>query len=324
TDYCDGDQEGCAWTGDPHESASVRADVNIRPWHWDGDRLITSSTVGDSVTTMSRRFPSKRRVRGVQFATQQSGPVQLVPDPDFAAPLATHWVPVGDVVAMEHSEDFATTLGTAVRVLRSSGLNTWAELGDAYPTWADLEAGDPSTGDPTWEFLEGDSTVIGGGGIEQRTAVQVSGSGRVRAAARVYADHALAAPLTLQILSANGDVLAERDQVVTAGKIVEWSVGYTLGEVPTLHQTWADIRSGGGGIEQRTAVQVSGSGRVRAAARVYADHALAAPLTLQILSANGDVLAERDQVVTAGKIVEWSVGYTVGEVPTLHQTWADI
>lgn len=241
TDYCDGDQEGCAWTGDPHESASVRADVNIRPWHWDGDRLITSSTVGDSVTTMSRRFPSKRRVRGVQFATQQSGPVQLVPDPDFAAPLATHWVPVGDVVAMEHSEDFATTLGTAVRVLRSSGLNTWAELGDAYPTWADLEAGDPSTGDPTWEFLEGDSTVIGGGGIEQRTAVQVSGSGRVRAAARVYADHALAAPLTLQILSANGDVLAERDQVVTAGKIVEWSVGYTVGEVPTLHQTWADI-----------------------------------------------------------------------------------
>lgn len=242
TDYCDGDQEGCSWSGTAHQSSSVRQDVNIRPWYWDGDRLMTSSNVETSVTTMSRRFSSKRRVRGVQFATQQSSSVQLAPDPDFARPdLADAWSPVGDVISMDRSEDFSTTLGTAVKILRSSGLNTWQELRDSYLTWEALESGDVGGSQPTYDVLEGDSSVIGGGGIEQTQAVQVSASGRVRAAARVYADHALAGPLTLQILSATGDVLAEKDQIVTAGKIVEWSVGYTVGEAPVVRQTWTDI-----------------------------------------------------------------------------------
>lgn len=242
TDYCDGEQEGCSWTGTANASTSVRHDVNILPWFWDGDRLVTSSNVETSVTTMSRRFPSKRRVRGVQFATQQSGSVQLAPDPDFMLPdLAENWLPVGDVISMATSDDFSTTLGTAVKILRSSGLNTWQELSSAYLTWSALESGEVGGEQPTWSVLEGDSSVVGGGGIEQRTAVQVSQSGRVHAAARVYADHSLSGPLTLQILSSTGDVLAEKDQIVTAGKIVEWSVGYTVGETPATRQTWNDI-----------------------------------------------------------------------------------
>lgn len=242
TDYCDGTQDGCSWTGTANASTSVRESVNIRPWYWDGDRLITSSNVETSVTTMSRRFSSRRRVRGVQFATQQSSAVQLAADPDFANPeLATNWLPVGDVVTMENSEDFSSTLGTAVKILRSSGLNTWAELSGSYLIWDALEAGEVGGEQPTWSILEGDSSVTGGGGIEQRAAVQVSGSGRVYAAARVYADHTLSGPLTLQILSSTGDVLAEKDQIVTAGKVVEWSVGYTVGETPVVHQTWTDI-----------------------------------------------------------------------------------
>lgn len=241
TDYCDGDQDGCSWTGTADQSTSVREGVEIRPWTWDGDRLVTGSGVDSSVTTMSRRFPSKRRVRGVQFATQQSSAVQLVPDPDFAAELAANWVPVGDVIDMERNEDFSTTLGTAVKILRASGLNTWSELGGFYPTWTALESGNADIGQPTWNSLEGDGSVVGGGGIELRSPVQVSERARIWAAARVYADHTLSTPLTLQVLSASGDVLAEKDQIVTAGKVVEWSVGYTVGETPEIHQTWNDV-----------------------------------------------------------------------------------
>lgn len=239
TDYCDGDQDGCAWTGTPNASTSTRQDVNIRPWGWNGDWLVTGSDVSTSFTTMSKRFSSKRRVRGVQFATQQSSAVQLVPDPDFASDdLTVTWTSVGDVLSMEQSDDISATLGTAVKISRSSSRNTWGELRAAYPTWGDILT---SPDHPSYAFLEGDKTDVGFGGIALRNAVQVSESGRVWAAARVYADHALVAPLTLQILSAKGDVLAQKDQVVQAGKVVEWSVGYTIGEGPVSTQTWANV-----------------------------------------------------------------------------------
>jgi len=242
TDYCDGGQDGCSWTGTPNASTSTREGVNIRPWAWNGDTLMTGSDVVEPMTTMSRRFSSKRRVRGVQFATQQSSAVQLVSDPDFAATdLEAAWVPVGDVVSMEHSDDITTTLGTAVKVLRSSSLNTWFELRSAYLTWDGVQGSDTRPGMPAYSTLEGDATDVGYGGIALRHPVQVSESGRVWAAARVYADHALGTSLTLQILSSAGDVLAQKEQTVTAGKVIEWSVPYTVGETPTIAQTWADV-----------------------------------------------------------------------------------
>lgn len=238
-DYCDGDQEGCVWNGTPHASTSTRQSVDIRPWGWDGDKLFTGSNVGAPVTTMSKRFSSKRRVRGIQFATQQSSAVQLLTDPDFADTTMANWMSIGDVISMTLSQDVNSTLGTAVKVLRSSSLNTWGELRGAYPTWGALENNDGELA--TYDVLEGDSSAVGYGGIALRNAVQVSEAGRVWAAARVYADHALDTPLTLQILSASGDVLAQKDQIVQAGKVVEWSVGYTIGEGPVGNQTWADI-----------------------------------------------------------------------------------
>lgn len=247
TDYCDGDQPGCAWNGTPHVSASTRQEINIRPWGWDGDRLVTGSNVETSVSTMSRRFASKRRVRGVQYATQQSASVQLAPDSDFnAADLEASWRPVGDVISMEHSDDINSTLGNAVKVLRSSSVNTWGELRTAYATWSAVQASEDGEDLPVYGTLEGDGSAVGYGGIAMRGPVQVSGSGRVTAAARVYTDHTLTGPLTLQIVSSFGDVLASKDQVVSAGRVVEWEVGYTIGETPTITETY-------GGIMQRDA-----------------------------------------------------------------------
>lgn len=241
TDYYDGSMPGGFWNGTANNSTSTRTDVNIRPWAWDGDKLISGSSI-DSVTTQSRRFSSKRRVRGVQFATQQSASVQLVPDPDFIQPvLLTNWIPQGDTLVMEHSDDVNSTLGNSVKIVRSSAVNTWGGLRATYPSWQSVEDSQTNPDEPTYLMLEGDNTALGYGGIRSRNSVQVSGSGRVTAAARVYANHTLATPLQLQILSSNGDVLATADQTVAAGKVVEWTVGHTVTNPDTSPSTWASI-----------------------------------------------------------------------------------
>ncbi len=241
TDYYDGSLPGGQWNGTPNASTSTRTDVDINPWGWDGDRLYTGSSI-ESATTRSRRFPSLRSVRAVQFASQQSNAVQLVPDPDFtAAHIEDSWLPVGDVITMEKSVDFETTLGNSVKILRSSSINTWSEIAGQFATWASIEASSTDPLLPTYDILEGDASVIGYGGIALRNAVQISESGRVTAAARVYSDHALATPLILQIVSAAGDVLAEAVQEVRAGLVVEWTLDYTLAPVSSAAETWDDI-----------------------------------------------------------------------------------
>lgn len=241
TDYCDGTQPGCVWNGTVNNSTSTRAAVSIRPWGWDGENLISNSFTGEPVATISKRFSSQRRVRGVQFATQQSGPVQLVPDPEFADETLAKWRPIGDVVSMEISDDVEATLGRVIKLHRSSALNTWAELRDTYGTYGGIVSSNPAALEPSFFTLQGDQGSVGYGGITMTEPVQVSRAGRVEAAARVWSDHSLSAPLTLQILSASGDVLAQEDQVVQAGRVVEWSVGYTIGETPTGALTWADV-----------------------------------------------------------------------------------
>jgi len=239
TEYCDGTQPGCHWNGTANASTSTRDEISIRPWAWDGDKLVTAGSLDAPRTTTSRRFSSKRRVRGIQFATGQSSAVQLVPDPDFIDALIETWVPDGDVLSMELSDEASSTVGSAIRIHRSSSLNTWGELRTAYPTW---EAIATIGGEQvTYSTVQGDASVAGGGGLKLRNPVQVSEAGRVYAAARVYADHTLTDPLTLQILSSSGEVLAEKTQPVQAGKIVEWSVGHTIGEVPAVVRTWGDI-----------------------------------------------------------------------------------
>ncbi len=241
TDYYDGSMPGGSWNGTTNNSTSTRTDINIRPWAWDGDKLISGSSI-DSVTTQSNRFSSKRRVRGIQFATQQSASVQLLADPDFAAPtLLDNWIPQGDTIIMEHSNDVNSTLGNTVKIIRSSAVNTWGSLHESYSSWGAVENSQAGPLDPTYLALEGDNTALGYGGLRSRNSVQVSGSGRVTAAARVYANHTLATPLQLQILSSNGDVLAIAEQNVTAGKVVEWTVGHTVTPAQTEPLTWADI-----------------------------------------------------------------------------------
>lgn len=241
TDYYDGSLPGGKWNGTPNASTSTRTNIDINPWGWDGDKLFTGSSL-EPGQTQSNRFPSRRAVRAIQFASQQSNPVQLVPDPDFVSPhLEDTWLPVGDVITMEVSSDFATTLGNSVKVLRSSAINTWGEIRGNYPTWGSIAGSNNDPLLPTYSDMEGDASVIGYGGIALRSPVQVSEVGRVTAAGRVYADHALSTPLILQIVSADGDILASTTQEVRAGRVVEFFVDYAVQPTSQTAQTWGDI-----------------------------------------------------------------------------------
>lgn len=241
TDYCDGTQPGCIWNGTADNSTSTRSPVNIRPWQWDGDKLLTSSGLGEPVTTQSRAFASKRHVRGVQFASSQTGAVRLISDDDFDDPTMKSWKADGDVTEMVLSQDFNSIIGSAVKITRSSAINTWSELASQYTSYSQIESSNPSPYFPSWNDLEGGTGAIGYGGIKLLNPIQVSQGGRVYAAARVYSDHALTGPLVLQILASDGTVLAEKVQDVSAGKIVEWTVGYTIGDTPVTTATWDAI-----------------------------------------------------------------------------------
>lgn len=241
TDYVDGSIAGASWNGTADNSTSTRSAINIRPWTWDGEKLVTSSGLEDPVTTWSRSFASKRHVRGVQFATSQTGAVRLVHDDDFDDPAMASWTADGDVTEMVLSEDFNSIIGSAVKITRSSAINTWDELVSSYASYNEIAASNPSPYLPSWNDLEGGTGAAGYGGIRLLNPVQVSQGGRVYAAARVYSDHALSGPLALQILSSEGNVLAEKIQDVSAGKIVEWTVGYTIGDTPVTTATWDAI-----------------------------------------------------------------------------------
>lgn len=243
TDYTDGSMAGSAWTGTADASTSTRTAVDINPWTWDGDKLVTAggTILANPVTTQSKTFSSRRRLRGIQFATQQSSSVQLLPDPDFTDPTLAHWVAAGDVLDMEQSQDFNSTLGSTLKITRSSEVNTWGELKTAYPSWGSIQAAATLPAYVSYAILEGDSTAVGFGGVQSRAPIEVSQSGRVYAAARVYTTSALQGPLHLQILGYNGDILTESVQPVQSGHIVEFYVGYTVGSVASVSNTWGSI-----------------------------------------------------------------------------------
>jgi hypothetical protein len=202
----------------------------------------------ETISTQSQVFSSRRKVTGLQFATQQTPPIQLIDDPDFDDQGLTYWKAYGDGTVTP-SDDFTTDIGTLVKVERDSTANFWGNLEQRFPTWGDIE-----DAELTWGDLEVSESSSPFGGIEASLSYQASPEGRLYAAARVYAPKALTAPLLLQLVSDEGDVLSSEPIEVPAGQVTEWYSSYTIGEsgdvtVTTWGQieqqglTWADVEA---------------------------------------------------------------------------------
>jgi hypothetical protein len=221
--------------------------VNIDPasldqadsWGWAPGMLLSPGSTSYPAQVQSGIFNSTHLVRGVQFATVQSDPVQLLADPDFSDPALASWEAVGDAEALAFAPVNAQ-LGNMVQITRQGGVYGWAYLTANGQTWAQISAQFP-----TWAaILDNNVSNAYGGMAYAGTPVPTTGAGRVFVAARVFAPAALDAPLTLQLLDgATGSVLAEESQAVLGGTVTEWFAGYTLGSAVPGTGTWATMMS---------------------------------------------------------------------------------
>ncbi len=201
---------------------------NIEPgftWNFNPNSLSTANN-NDCVAT-SRAINTRHNIKAVQFATQQTEPIQLVPDHDFKDPaLSTYnwddddnWTKVGDVTLLYNASDDSVQMLRYVvppqkALKRTGGLIQ----GIVQPVFSER----------TLTFADEAAAAATYGGIESGL-LGPSDKGRIYAAARVTATKELTNPLLLQIISdSTGEVLAENTATAHQGEMVEWYVGYDL------------------------------------------------------------------------------------------------
>lgn len=218
----------------------------LTPGGWElvpGTGLSAPSNLTGIAQAESVTLNSLHGVTGVQFATVQSDPVQLISDPDFSQDGFAGWGATGDALPLAPSP-VSSQLGTMVSVSRGQGspqLDTpyapaswayleswgsWQAVQDQFPSWFDF-------GLPPVSSAMGGIAYTG-------PPVATTEAGRIYAAARVFSPVALSAPLYLQLLDGpTGAVIAEAEQAVAGGTVTEWFAGFTLGTGEMSQNTWA-------------------------------------------------------------------------------------
>lgn len=177
--------------------------------------------VPETAELTSSVFHSQRKVTAIQFATQQSPAIQLIPDSDVGDAALANWVSVGDAGLNQIAQSISAA-GSMIQVTRNPSTSFYGVLETTYQTYQGIEG--MSYGD----IEQRNSKVTPIGGVGSTAVVPISGRGRLYAAARVYAPQDLTSPLHVQIVDSYGSVLAEEISDVKAGQIAEWYVPYDL------------------------------------------------------------------------------------------------
>ncbi|MCW2930046.1 MAG: hypothetical protein JWM19_1008 [Actinomycetia bacterium] len=227
------------------DAANISAD-SLTPGGWTlqpGTGLVAPGNISGGAQVQSAVLNSSHAVTGVQFATVQSPPVQLLDDPDFSAPGFASWGPVGDALPLATAAA-SSQLGTMASVTRGSASGpggaplTWAGLESSYASWQVLSGAVPSWYDFSLPPVTSTMGGIGYTGVP----VPTSGAGRLYVAARVFSPVALSAPLYLQLLDgATGTVIAEEPRSVSGGTVTEWFAGFTIGQGTVSENTWQEV-----------------------------------------------------------------------------------
>lgn len=212
----------------------------------DGLNVPTDLDLSAHNVLASQVLNSQRSVRGIQFATVQTPPRQLLPDDDFDDPFLLHWEPIGDVDELRTADQYTSTIGSTVEVSRTLRAKNWSEL-EGY-SWNDIEAlvmsdDEPPVPTTTWGDLDGTdpsgSSAIGG---LQSEFVSPSAAGRLYLAVRVIAPTTLNADLLLQLVAEDETILATEPVPVQAGQVGEFTVGVTIGETSTrIGRPWTQM-----------------------------------------------------------------------------------
>ena len=285
------------------------------------NQIFTPEAVNQSMAT-STTFASKRRVRGIQFATQQSPPIQLLSDPDFRDPELDTWAAYGTAV-IEPETLSSSDIGTSVVITRTQRNATWEEVEAAYgSTTVRIFA---VTLTDTGDLVSADEHGLADDDII--TFASIVGTTGITAGTPYYVISATTD--TFQVSATQGGSALALTTDGTAD--VHQTQVHTWQEIEDTNQTWYSMEHEGvigeayGGITGTEVVSVSERGRVYGAARVFSEVDLSSPVYLQIVSETGDVLAESAASPLAGQITEWVVEYTIGEGgQTSTRTWAEV
>lgn len=217
--------------------------VEINTWTYRPGSLRTGGSA--YATAESKVFRSISPIEAVQFAAQQTPPIQLVRDHDFRDldnlvdykwddPLRVHLY--GDADAFYRVDDHT------VKVARQVVQHPYGAM-DGTPYGDDGDTPGPADDleDFTYGELEAISTKVDTiGGLETHILIP-SPSGRVHAATRVVAETDIENPIYLQILDDQDRLLAEEPRTMLAGETAEWSIGYTIGSLVEINDfTYGD------------------------------------------------------------------------------------
>lgn len=226
-----------------HDDHDLIFEAGVPNWSLGQGQIFTPAGLGAPVTMVSKPLNSFRAIRGIQFATTQTPPVQLLKDPDFDDTSLQYWQPLGDAT-IAPDPFFNTDIGSLVRITRAGEAATWGSM-EENGTWNQIEDLDPNPYLPTYDSLSGSILPGAQGGIQSFQDVDVSPIGKLYAAARILAPTNLSAPVVLQLLNGDGTVLAQESATATAGQIVEWSVEYNIGTggVPDGTRLWSDVEA---------------------------------------------------------------------------------
>lgn len=225
---------------DDHDLEYTEGEPN---WALGDGQIYTPPELGAPVTMTSQPLNSFRAIRGLQFATTQSPPKQLLTDPDFDDLSLQYWQPLGDAT-IEPDPYFNTDIGSLVRITRAGEAVTWGSM-ETNGTWNQIEDLDPNPYMPTYESIAGTIAPGAQGGIQSYESIQVSPIGKLYAAARILAPKTLTAPVVLQLLNGDGTVLAQESATAQAGQVVEWSVEYNIGTggAPEGTRLWTEVEA---------------------------------------------------------------------------------
>jgi hypothetical protein len=180
-------------------------------------------------------FTSNRVVRAVQFATQQSDPLQILPDDDFLDPAHTSWTAVGDATLAPELTTHQV-LGTMLQIDRAPQPGSWGQIELSATDWLSVNSF-------TFGALESPTTTISTIGGVSSLPLSMPSGGQVHVAARIIAPAGLAEPLHVQIYDEVADrVLADEQVDVEPNKVTEWFTSYPLDDLQSADVfRWKDF-----------------------------------------------------------------------------------
>lgn len=199
-------------------------------WNITPGNAWTGASLGDAAVIESAVYPVRNKISGIQFATQQTDAIQIVPDDQFRDPSLAYsmwddpdrWHRIGDATLAYQASEQQVLVRRAVETISNIDPHDQGLTQDPVH--------------PVFSLAPQDSISITAGPIGGLASpfVKTTPDGMLYAAARITALTDLTNPLWVQIMDKDGVVLAEESVTAKRGDTVEWTASFSLSGYGTV------------------------------------------------------------------------------------------